>query len=141
MEYILIDNQNPDFLTYNQGGKVIVFDQTYAAQEKVRTVTIQNNTHLEWYGMTSGKGHYSLCFITESGESIIRILLLASTDQHIQSTVHSTLSVSNTLTDVHILSFAGENGIITLNGIVEIVSEIQKVSGHILEENIFLGSR
>jgi Fe-S cluster assembly scaffold protein SufB len=91
--------------------------------------------------MTSGMGHYSLHFITESGESIVRILLLANNNQHIQSTVHSTLSASNTLTDLHILSFAGENGVIMLNGIVEIVSEIQKVSGHILEENIFLGSR
>jgi len=141
MEYILIDNQSPDFLTYNQGGKVVIFDQTYAHTDKIRTVTIQNNTHLEWYGMMTGGAHYTLHFITESGESIIRMLLLAESNQHIQSTVHATLSASDTLTNLHILSFAWENGIITLNGIVEIVSGVQKVSGHILEENIFLGSR
>lgn len=141
MEYILIDDQSPDFLTYNQGGKVIIFDKTYTNTQKTRTVTVQNNTHLEWYGMITGGEHYSLHFITESGESIIRILLLAHSNQHIRSTIHSTLACSNTLADLHILSFAWENGIITLNGVVEIVSGIQKVSGHILEENIFLGTR
>lgn len=118
----------------------MVFDQTYTDSDRARTIVVQNNTHLEWYGLTTGTGHYSLHFITESGESLVRILLLAKNNQ-IQTTVHSTLAASNTLTNIHIISLAGDAGIITLNGIVEITSGIQKVSGHILEENIFLGSR
>lgn len=140
MPPISLDFQSPDTLVYDQGGKVVVFDQTHTDSQKTRTVTIRNNTQLEWYGMTTGEGHYSLHFITESGQSLVRMLLLAK-DNHIQTTVHSTLAASHTLTNIHIISLAGEAGIITLNGVVEITSNIQKVSGHILEENIFLGSK
>jgi len=118
----------------------VVFDQTHTDSDRARTIVVQNNTHLEWYGLTTGTGHYSLHFINESGESTVRMLLLAN-NSHTRSTVRSTLSVSHTLTDIHIISLVGNAGIITLNGIVEINSGIQKVSGHILEENIFLGSQ
>lgn len=67
-------------------------------------------------------------------------MLLLAKNSSLSTTVHSQLSASHTLTDIHIISLVGEAGLITLNGIVEIASDIQKVSGHILEENIFLGS-
>jgi Fe-S cluster assembly scaffold protein SufB len=140
MNPISLDAQCSDYLVYDQGGKIVVFDQTHTDTQKTRTVIIRNNTQLEWYGMTTGAGYYSLHFITESGQSLVRTLLLAK-ENHIQMTVHSTLTASHTLTNIHIISLAGEAGIITLNGVVEIASNIQKVSGHILEENIFLGSR
>lgn len=119
---------------------MVVFDQTHSDSERVRTIVVQNNTHLEWYGLTTGRGHYSLHFVHESGESIVRMLLLAN-NTHTRSTVRSTLSVSHTLTNIHIISLVGNAGTVTLNGIVEINSGIEKVSGHILEENIFLGSQ
>jgi len=140
MRFLSLDSQSPDTLIYDQGGTIVVFDQTYTDIEKNRTVIIRNNTQLEWYGMTTGEGHYSIHFITESGQSLVRMLLLAK-ESHIQTTVHSTLAASHTLTNIHIISLAGESGIITLNGVVEITSGIEKVSGHILEENIFLGSK
>ncbi len=139
MNFISLDSQSPDSLVYDQGGRVVVFDQTCTEIEKNRTVIIRNNTHLEWYGMTTGQWHYSLHFITESGESLVRILLLAK-NSHIQNTLRSTLTASRTLTNIHIISLAWNAGIITLNGVVEITAGIQKVSWHILEENIFLGS-
>jgi len=139
MDCIFINHETPDLLIYDQGGRIVIFDQTCTEKDKSRTVVIRNNTHLEWYGMTTGSGHYSLHFITESGESLVRILLLAK-NNHIQNTVRSTLAVSHTLTNIHIISLAGNAGVITLNGVVEINAGIQKVSGHILEENIFLGS-
>ncbi len=139
MQSISLDSQSSDALIYDQGGKIVVFDQTHTDSDRARTIVVQNNTHLEWYSLTTGTGHYSLHFITESGESLVRMLLLAK-DNHIQTTVHSTLASSHTLTNIHIISLVGESGIITLNGVVEITSGIQKVSGHILEENIFLGS-
>ena len=92
----------------------MVFDQTHIDSDRARTIVIQNNTHLEWYSMTTGAGHYSLHFITESGESLVRMLLLAK-NNHIQTTVHSTLANSHTLTNIHIISLAGDAGIITLN--------------------------
>lgn len=140
MQYFCIDDQSPDSLLYAQWGNVVVFDTTDTSHhDRVRTITVSHNTRLEWYGFPKGKWQYDLHFITESGESVVRMLLLAK-NSSLSTTVHSQLSASHTLTDIHIISLVGEAGLITLNGIVEIASDIQKVSGHILEENIFLGS-
>jgi len=141
MSCVFIDSQSPHSLVYDQGGIVTVFDQTRTDEELVRTILIKNNTQLEWYGVVTEDTHYHLHFETESGKSLVRIVLLSHKNQQIQCTVHSTLSQSHTWTDVHLLSLVGDEGMIDLNGIVEITSWIEKVSGHILEENIFLGSR
>ncbi|MFA6080475.1 MAG: SufD family Fe-S cluster assembly protein [Candidatus Gracilibacteria bacterium] len=141
MTCISIDNQSPDSLIYDQGGVVIVFDQTHAEEAMTRTILIKNNTQLEWYGVMTGGSHYRIHFVTESGKSLVHILFLSYNDKQIQVTVQSTLDQSHTSTDIHLLSLVADNGSIDLNGTVEITSGIEKVSGHILEENIFLGSR
>ena len=141
METILIDEKSPLELHFDQGGEVTVFDQTQAAKLLSRKVTISNNTKLRWFGVISGNSDYDLRFHTQSGESIVRILLLATDNEQLKARVHSTLSNSHTVTNIHILSLVGESGIIVLNGTVQIDSDIQKVKWHILEENIFLGSR
>lgn len=140
METILIDESSPTELRFDKGGEVVVFDQT-VTNTVSRKVIISHNTKLRWFSIVSGQNKYALQFVTESGESIVRILLLASTNEKLETTLHSTLSHSNTLTNIHILSLVGESGIIELNGTVQIDSNIQKVKGHILEENIFLGSK
>lgn len=66
MPPISLDFQSPDTLVYDQGGTIVVFDQTHTDIPKNRTVTVRNNTQLEWYSMTTGEGHYSIHFITES---------------------------------------------------------------------------
>ncbi|MCB9807328.1 SufD family Fe-S cluster assembly protein [Candidatus Peribacteria bacterium] len=140
-EVILIDETSPLELTFNQGGMVIVHDETNPSQLLQRKVTISNNTRLTWYGVVSGNSDYSLQFVTESGESIVRILLLATQDEKLKTNIYSTLVNSHTVTNIHILSLVGESGIIELNGTVHIDSNIAQVKGHILEENIFLGSK
>ncbi len=89
----------------------------------------------------SGNCDYSLQFVTDSGESIVRMLLLATQNEKLKTNIYSTLTASHTLTNIHILSLVGESGIIELNGTVQIDTNISKVKGHILEENIFLGSK
>lgn len=140
METILIDESSPTELHFDRGGEVVVFDQT-VTNTVSRKVIISHNTKLRWFGIVSGQNKYALQFVTESGESIVRMLLLAVENEKLETTLHSTLSHSNTLTNIHILSLVGESGIIELNGTVQIDSNIQKVKGHILEENIFLGSK
>lgn len=141
MDLLLINELSPTDLHYDQGGEVRVYDTTQVSSDIVRTITISNNTRLTWYGLAQGTGNYSLIFITESGESLVRSLLLASSDEKLSVSIHSTLKQSNTVTNIHILSLVGESGNITLNGTVQIDSDISKVKGHILEENIFLGSK
>lgn len=141
MKEIIIINETSDLeLHFNQGGEVIVYDQTHTGGLS-RKVTISNNTKLRWYGVISGQNKYFLQFVTQSGESIVRVLLLATADEKIDSTVHSTLVASNTISNIHILSLVWESGIIELNGTVQIDANISKVKWHILEENIFLGSK
>jgi len=139
-EIILIDETSDLELHFDKSGEVIVYDQTNT-QNLSRKVTISNNTKLRWYGVISGQNKYALQFVTQSGESIVRVLLLATADEKLETTVHSTLEASQTVSNIHILSLVGESGIIELNGTVQIDANISQVKGHILEENIFLGSR
>lgn len=141
METLLIDEKSLPELHFDQGGEVIVYDQTKADVHLSRKVIISNNTKLTWYGAITGNADYALQFATESGESIVRMLLLATQDEKLKADIHSTLTSSNTVTNIHILSLVGESGIIELNGTVQIDANIAKVKGHILEENIFLGSK
>lgn len=127
MKEILIDANSPLELHFDQGGEVAVFDQTQATELLSRKVIISNNTKLRWYGVISGSSDYDLRFHTESGESVVRILLLATHNDQLKTTVHSTLSDSHTITNIHILSLVGESGIIVLNGTVQIDPNIQKV--------------
>lgn len=139
-EIILIDETSDLELHFDQGGEVVVYDQTHT-DALSRKVTISKNTKLRWYGAISGQNTYDLQFITQSGESIVRILLLATGDEKLTTTIHSTLQSSQTVSNIHILSLVGEAGIIELNGTVQIDANISGVKGHILEENIFLGSK
>lgn len=139
-EIIFIDETSDLELHFDQGGEVVVYDQTHT-DALSRKVTISKNTKLRWYGAISGQNTYDLQFITQSGESIVRILLLATADEKLTTTIHSTLQSSQTVSNIHILSLVGEFGIIELNGTVQIDANISGVKGHILEENIFLGSK
>jgi Fe-S cluster assembly protein SufB len=59
-----------------------------------------------------------------------------------QQPYDSTLTAPHTtVSNIHILSLVGESGIIELNGTVQIDANISQVKGHILEDNIFLGSK
>lgn len=138
---ILINEESPLFLSFDQGGGVVVYDQTKENTALTRKIVVTHNTKLTWYGVVSGSSDYSLQFVTESGESIVRMLLLATWDEKLKTNIHSALSSSHTATNIHILSLVGESGIIELNGTVQIDAHIAKVKGHILEENIFLGSK
>lgn len=141
IEALLIDEKSPSELYFDQGGEVVVFDTTQAKELLSRKVVISNNTKLRWYGVVAGNSEYSLQFDTQSGESIVRTLLLSTKNEQLKMTVRSVLSQSNTVSNIHILSLVGESGVIILNGTVQIDADITKVKGHILEENIFLGSK
>lgn len=140
-EIVLIDEKSPLEIYYGQGWDITVFDETNAVSPLERTVVITNNTKVHWYGIASGNSNYSLKFVTQSGESIVRMLLLSRAEEKLSITVHSTLAQSHTVTNIHILSLVGDAGTILLNWTVQIDSGIEKVKGHILEENIFLGSK
>lgn len=127
METLCIDEQSSLELHFDQGGEVIVFDQTVSRIDLSRKVFVSNNTKLRWYGVLAGQNKYSLQFITHSGESIVRMLLLAIEKEKLETTIYSILPTSSTITNIHILSLVANSGIIELNGTVQIDSNIQKV--------------
>lgn len=139
-ETILIDEKSPLILHFDQGGEVFVFDET-VTNGLTRKVIVSNHTKLRWYWVVSGQNTYNLEFVTESGESIVRTLLLAGADKKLETTIYSRLASSQTITNIHILSLVSDAGTIELNGTVQIDADITKVKWHILEENIFLGSK
>jgi Fe-S cluster assembly scaffold protein SufB len=141
METMLIDEKSLLELHFDQGGEVVVVDQTHTKESIFRKVIISNNTKVWWYGVVSGDSNYTLQFQTQSGESVVMMLLLATNNERLKTNIYSTLSASHAVTNIHILSLVGESGIIELNGTVQIDANIAKVKGHILEENIFLGSK
>lgn len=77
-EIILIDENSSAQLSFDQGGEVVAYDQTKTNSSLARKIVVTHNTKLTWYGVASGSSDYSLQFVTESGESIIRMLLLAT---------------------------------------------------------------
>lgn len=77
-EIILIDENSSAQLSFDQGGDVVVYDQTKGNTALTRKIFVTHNTKLTWYGVVSGNSDYSLQFVTESGESIVRMLLLAT---------------------------------------------------------------
>lgn len=140
METLLIDEKSALELHFDQGGEISVYDTTVTG-ELSRKITVSNNTKVRWYGMVTGQNKYALQFVTQSGESIVRMLLLATENEKLETIIYSTLSASHTVTNIHILSLVADSGVIELNGTVQIDANIQKVKWHILEENIFLGSK
>lgn len=75
---ILINEESPLFLSFDQGGGVVVYDQTKENTALTRKIVVTHNTKLTWYGVVSGSSDYSLQFVTESGDTIVRMLLLAT---------------------------------------------------------------
>lgn len=123
---MLIDEKSLLELHFDQGGEVVVFDET-VTNGLSRKVVISNHTKLRWYGVISGQNTYNLEFVTESGESIVRLLLLAGADKKIETTIYSRLISFQTITNIHILSLVSDAGIIELNGTVQIDANISKV--------------
>jgi len=123
---MLIDEKSSLELRFDQGGEVVVFDET-VTDVLSRKVIVSNHTKLRWYGVISGQNTYNLEFVTESGESIIRLLLLAGADKKLETTIYSRLTSSQTITNIHILSLVSDAGIIELNGTVRIDENITKV--------------
>ncbi len=123
---MLIDEKSSLELRFDQGGEVVVFDET-VTDGLSRKVIVSNHTKLCWYGVISGQNTYNLEFVTESGESTIRLLLLAGADKKLETTIYSRLTSSQTITNIHILSLVSDAGIIELNGTVQIHENITKV--------------
>ena len=78
MDTLLINETSPLELSFDQGGDVVVYDQTKGDAAMTRKIVVTHNTKLTWYGVVSGNSDYCLQFVTESGESIVRMLLLAT---------------------------------------------------------------
>lgn len=71
----------------------------------------------------------------------IRYLLLATSGIKTKAKIHAKLQNSDTQADVKITSFAWNEWEIDIDGIIDLQSGYSDMSGHLLEENIFLGTK
>ena len=62
IEVLVIDEENPSELCFDQGGEVVVFDTTQSKELLSRKVVISNNTKLRWYGTTLIKTKFQRAF-------------------------------------------------------------------------------
>lgn len=62
-----IDGKSPMEIHLDQGGEIVVFDQTLSASALSRTVIVSHDTKVTWFGLVAGDAQYSLRFETRSG--------------------------------------------------------------------------
>lgn len=136
---ILLDNNSDTRLIFDQWGEISVLDISDVSQ--TRDIEVKNNTHLKWYSFVVWENSQKLTFTTHSWSSRVAALVIANASDRPTLHIASHLDQSQTKTDVHIIALVADQGNIVVDWSIHIHEHIAGVSGHILEENIFLGSQ
>ena len=123
-------------ITFADGIEVSFFDDT----PHIEKFMLWANTKLQYFSSFITEGTYNKHFLlsSESADLQVKSFLYAE-ENTITSKMLWELEANHAKEDIHIVSFAGPNGVIDLDGIVQIDGWIEKVEGYLKEENIFLG--
>ena len=101
----------------------------------------EENTPLNKGSWPKDGGVYTKHFLLGSEESRCEVYsLLSSRWENIEAKIHGEVAASKSFLDMNIVSFVSDNGLIDLDGIINIRENIAGVEGYLVEENIFLGS-
>ncbi|MDP2090246.1 MAG: SufD family Fe-S cluster assembly protein [Candidatus Gracilibacteria bacterium] len=128
----------------------IFFDDLFLTNSLLDSVNYSSNieielgksSKLEFYGVLNGKEIESNIKILQDNqysELKVRYIILSKNLEKIKSKFYSEIGASNTKSDIHIISIVGKDGLVDLDGIIQINNGIVKVNANLLEENIFLG--
>lgn len=117
-------------------------DYIHAPQAHL-TIEIQKNKPLTYIAVLYEDAQLDFRFYTteEQCSSTIKILCIGSQGHHIRSSILSSLDHSHSQSNVYILSLLKDGSDIKVDGNVTLSPHVQKVSGHLLEENIILGNK
>ena len=117
--------------------EVYFFDDATQIQEFI----LGENTKLFYFSAFMNEGEYKKHFklVSASAELQVNSMIYAE-DNTITSQIIWELAHSHTKENLQIVSFAGPNWVVDLDGVVQINEQVEKVEGYLKEENIFLGT-
>ncbi|PID86396.1 hypothetical protein CSB08_00220 [Candidatus Gracilibacteria bacterium] len=135
--YKLNENRDEDIFI---GDNINVF--LYDEDNFVKNIKIGNNSKVEYYSYFSKDGNYEKNIVVSGNKSEVKIKsLLLSKDNRLDVKIYGEIKGNSSLIDTKVLSLAGENGDINLDGILKINSGTKGGVGYLNEENIFLGKK
>jgi Fe-S cluster assembly scaffold protein SufB len=119
------------------GISAMIFDDGNILEQ----VTFGAWASLKYFGYFSQENRFEKTFDISGGDARCGVYsLLSSRGEKITAKIDGKLTSSNSFLDMYIVSFVSDKGVIDLDGIVNIVKNVEKVEGYLTEENIFLGS-
>lgn len=119
------------------GVEALIFDEA-AILEKV---TFGEGSSLKYFWYFETEKTFEKHFLIDGENSRCEVnCLLSSRWEKITAKVDGELAASGSYLDMNIVSFVSENGLIDLDGIVNIIEGVEGVEGYLVEENIFLGN-
>lgn len=119
--------------------EVIIYDE----QNISYRFSLGEKTKLSYFGLLQGSNNKVDKHFQQnqpSSELNIYSILLSKDKNKLESQIYSQLSADHTSTNMNILSFIGNDGFVALDGVIKIDSDLHNCSGHLAEENIFLGN-
>lgn len=120
------------------GANVLIFDEN-ASLEKV---TFWEGASLKYFGYFETEKTFDKHFFINGENSRCEVnCLLSSRWEKVTAKVDGELAASGSYLDMNIVSFVSENGLIDLDGIVNIIEGVAWVEWYLVEENIFLGTK
>ena len=119
------------------GISVQIFDEENILQK----VTFWKEASLQYFWYFEKETSFEKHFLVNWKDSRCEVYcLLSSRGETITAKIEWEIADSYSYIDMHIISFVSDNGIIDLDGIVNIVRGVEKVEWYLVEENIFLGT-
>lgn len=113
----------------------------YDFENILETVTFGKNASLKYFWYFSEEKSFTKTFLVNGEGSRCEVYsLLSSVGEKVQVKMHGKLCSDKAFLDMYIVSFVADNGVIDLDGIVDIPSGVAQVEWYLKEENIFLGS-
>jgi Fe-S cluster assembly scaffold protein SufB len=119
-----------------EGVHAMIFD----TEDILQQVTFWKWATLKYFGYFESESEYNKHFLINGEDNKCEVFsLLSSKWEKITAKIDGELASNNSFLDMNIVSFVSDRGIIDLDGIVNIVKNVEKVEWYLVEENIFLG--
>lgn len=123
---------------FSENIEVILYDESNRSLD----FFLWEKTKVSYFGLQqSEKDKIEKRFFQNEQWSDLKIssLLLSKDTNNLDIKMYSKLSADNTSTDMNVLSFIWNDWFVALDWIIEIDKDLHNCSGHLAEENIFLG--
>ncbi len=125
---------------------VSIFDDTFPPLLQERglggevNIFLWENSRLDFYWFIEKSWDININFIQNKDNSNLKVnyLLLSENKEKLKAKLYSKLSSNNSKSNIEILSIVQNDGMIDLDGVIEIDKGIEKVDVNLEEENLFL---